>query len=393
NALAIFNIVQLFSSPIWHRISDKIGRKPSMVIISLNYAGCFVGFALSTSYGGILFFRALSGVGAIYAPLGNTICADITPMRQRAKALAYLNGACWVGCFAGIILNMILGKMGWEWKQLMFLGAFFSFMGAMVSLFFLRESAPIRIARTEADSLSLDVNSAPKESGFVSTIKVIRKNKNLMIMFIGYTFTLGSHSFFQGMAGGIVNNHCGLDSDDAGYLYSWTVLLFNAAGVLGSVIVGPLSKKFGEKMVIHIGQACSVFAIGYCATDPDGVFNYYIYTFCCVLNGIQDGLAHPSFLHFCSEWSSPEDRGMMLGLFQIGNSLGRSVFMLVQGYIFDWDNHVSWVIALIYPVIGIICTIVPQVPLERHQIEAEIRKRAAEQEDSNLDRVVSQVPV
>ncbi|GIQ81144.1 major facilitator superfamily protein, partial [Kipferlia bialata] len=88
NALAIFNIVQLFASPLWHRVSERIGRKPSFVLISLNYAIAYTGFAYSTSYNWIFFFRGLSGLGAIYGPLGNTIVADVTPVSQRGKALA-----------------------------------------------------------------------------------------------------------------------------------------------------------------------------------------------------------------------------------------------------------------------------------------------------------------
>ncbi|GIQ83781.1 major facilitator superfamily protein, partial [Kipferlia bialata] len=116
NALAVFNLVQLVASPLWHRVSERIGRKPSFVLISLNYMISFIGFAFSESYAGIFFFRALSGLGAIYGPLGNTIVADITPMRERGNALAYASGSAFAGTIAGVILNIQLTGRGWVWK-------------------------------------------------------------------------------------------------------------------------------------------------------------------------------------------------------------------------------------------------------------------------------------
>ncbi|GIQ80308.1 major facilitator, sugar transporter-like [Kipferlia bialata] len=397
NALAIFNIVQLFASPTWHRISDRIGRKPSMVIISLNYAVCLLGFAFSTSYKGILFFRAWSGLGAIYTPLGNTIVADITPVRQRSQALAYLNGSMWTGSFLGICLNILLHSIStwWQWKELMILGSLLSFSGGMVSLFFLRESAPIRIARTETKALNLSVKTAPKESGFKKTFTLITHNPNLLLIFVGFTLTLGAHSSFSATSGGIVYNNCDVDPDNFGTLYSFNRLMATSAGLLGSIVVGPISKRVGEKMTIYMGQALAIIPLSMCALDKDGMFNFYVYTFECFLNGVSDGLANPNFIALCSEWSSPEDRGMMLGLFQIGNSLGRSIFSLALGYLYDWNPHASWFIALSWPVIGVIVTALAKVPHERHMIEAEIRKRAAEQEaDAAEDsKPLSEVPV
>ncbi|GIQ91478.1 major facilitator superfamily protein, partial [Kipferlia bialata] len=309
----------------WHRISDRIGRKPSFVLISINYAICFCGFALSQGYNGIFIFRGLSGIGAIYGPLGNTIVADVTPMRQRGKALAYLNGSAMAGGIVAPLLNMFLLKQGMEWKGLMFLAAAFSLGSSAISFFFLKESAPVRIARNETAELNIDMTSAPKESGLAKTIAVMGRNKNLMVVMVGYTVTLGVHCLFKDLAGNIVRTRCEPNTDSDGVsLYSYTVLAGTVGGAIASLVCGPMIKRIGEKGVIYIGQACAVVALAMCAFDSDKIYPYWYYTLATFINRAGDGFAHPAFIHLCSEWASPQDRGMMLGLFQIGNSLGRS---------------------------------------------------------------------
>ncbi|GIQ81129.1 tetracycline resistance protein, TetA/multidrug resistance protein MdtG, partial [Kipferlia bialata] len=379
NALAIFNIVQLFASPIWHRVSERFGRKPPMVLISLNYCVCFVGFALSKGYTGVFVFRGLSGLGAIYGPLGNTIVADLTPLRQRGKALAYLNGSALAGCIVGPFLNIALIKLGAEWMTVTLVAAGFSLLSAIVSFLWLSESAPIRLARDETRNLDLSMGSAPKESGFKATMGAISRNKNLMVVFVGYTVTLGAHCLFKDIAGGIVRTRCNLDNDQKDTLYSYNVLVLTLGGFLASLAVGPLAARIGERGVIYIGQACAAIALTMLVVDSDKYFDYYYYTASSFINGVSDGLAHPAFLFLCSEWASPKDRGMMLGLFQIGNSLGRSVFSLLQGYLYEWDLQASFVIAYIWPLIGFLCTFFVTVPVEKHLIEKAIRDKANEQ--------------
>ncbi|GCA63659.1 hypothetical protein KIPB_011156, partial [Kipferlia bialata] len=69
----------------------------------------------------------------------------------------------------------------------------------------------------------------------------------------------------------------------------------------------------------------------------------------------------------------------MLGLFQIGNSLGRSIFSLIQGYLYDWNLDASFFLAMVWPTIGFFCTFLASVPVEAHKIEAARRKAAMEQ--------------
>ncbi|GIQ90905.1 major facilitator superfamily protein, partial [Kipferlia bialata] len=114
------------------------------------------------------------------------------------------------------------------------------------------------------------------------------------------------------------------------------------------------------------------------------------YTTVFALNRFGESLDHPTYIHLCSEWATPQDRGMMLGLFQVGNSLGRSIFSIFQGYLYDWNLQTSWFLAMVWPTIGFMCILLAAVPTQAHKREQARRAKAAEQ---TSDTPIEAVPV
>ncbi|GIQ84354.1 major facilitator superfamily protein, partial [Kipferlia bialata] len=229
--------------------------------------------------------------------------------------------------------------------------------------------------------LNIDMKSAPKESTFKKTMATIMRNRNLIVVFISYTVTLGTHCLYKDLGSTMIKNRCSPNTDaDGTSLYSYTVLAGSIAGTVASLVAGPIGKVIGEKGLCYVGQAMGMIALAFVAFDADGAYNYYWYTAAFALNRFGEGLDHPSFIQLCSEWASPEDRGMMLGLFQIGNSLGRSVFSLLQGYLYDWNYTASYFIAMAWPLIGYVCIAVASVPVQAHMLEKARREQACAEE-------------
>ncbi|GIQ91716.1 hypothetical protein KIPB_015090, partial [Kipferlia bialata] len=92
----------------------------------------------------------------------------------------------------------------------------------------------------------------------------------------------------------------------------------------------------------------------------------------------------PDPIHLCSEWSTPQDRGMMLGLFQIGNSVGRSLFTIIQGFLYDWNFHASWFVAYLWPALGFIGIKQATVPVEHAALEAAALEQKERRESHGL---------
>src|SRR5436853_6652657 len=83
--VGVYSIMQFFFAPIWGRLSDRIGRRP-VILISLT-ASCIgyllFGFAHSLS---VLFAsRVIAGVGGANIGTAQAYIADMTSFEERAK--------------------------------------------------------------------------------------------------------------------------------------------------------------------------------------------------------------------------------------------------------------------------------------------------------------------
>lgn len=125
-ALGVYGLTQaIFQMPL-AMLSDKIGRKPVILIGLLVFVMGSIVAALSVSIEGIIFGRALQGAGAV----GSTIMAltaDLTTVENRTKAMAVIGMTIGVSfgiaMVAGPALNSWIGLSGIFWTTAM-LGVF-----------------------------------------------------------------------------------------------------------------------------------------------------------------------------------------------------------------------------------------------------------------------------
>ncbi|GIQ91744.1 major facilitator superfamily protein, partial [Kipferlia bialata] len=67
-----------------------------------------------------------------------------------------------------------------------------------------------------------------------------------------------------------------------------------------------------------------------------------------------ESLCHPAFVYLAAIYAGSHDRGTVLGVFQMGNSIGRSLFPIIHGRIFDYNWRLCYLIASLYPIIGFV---------------------------------------
>lgn len=111
--LAVFSLMQFLFAPIWGRVSDRIGRKP---ILILGLAGSVVfysvfGYASSLISSNaqlalILMFVSRIGAGIAGATIATAqaVIADCTPKEKRAHGMALIGAAFGIGFTFGPLL-------------------------------------------------------------------------------------------------------------------------------------------------------------------------------------------------------------------------------------------------------------------------------------------------
>jgi len=185
---SIYSVAQFFATPVIGKLSDRIGRKP-LLIISL--AGTVIAnfMAGTASTAGILFFaRFLDGITGGNASVAQAVVSDIVPPQDRAKAF---------GIYSAISFGLafILGPVISLVAQSFSLGAGFLVASAcalgslLITVFFLPETLPTKAAKaTNVFDIGL--------GNLVKGLMIPKVGILLIINFlIGTTFTIFTFAF------------------------------------------------------------------------------------------------------------------------------------------------------------------------------------------------------
>ena len=106
--VAIYSAVQIISSPIWGRLSDRYGRKVILLSTLTGGAISYLWFGFAGSLASLFAARALSGAMAGNIGVAQAFMADISTKEDRAGAMGRLGAAFGLGFVVGPALGGLL---------------------------------------------------------------------------------------------------------------------------------------------------------------------------------------------------------------------------------------------------------------------------------------------
>src|SRR6267378_1668156 len=111
--VAAFTVAQLLSAPMWGRFSDRVGRRPTL-LIALSAAGiAYLIFGFAHSLLVLFLSRLVQGAGGGTVGVIQAYVADSTDPKDRARALGWLSATTNLGVAVGPVLGsfaLALGK-------------------------------------------------------------------------------------------------------------------------------------------------------------------------------------------------------------------------------------------------------------------------------------------
>jgi DHA1 family tetracycline resistance protein-like MFS transporter len=110
--VAAFAAASFVFSPIWGRISDRVGRKPVLI---LSLAGTCVGSLLTGLAGGIVLLyigRIVDGISGASVSVAQAAVSDVAAPEQRARLFGLLGAAFGIGFVAGPALGALAALGG-----------------------------------------------------------------------------------------------------------------------------------------------------------------------------------------------------------------------------------------------------------------------------------------
>ena len=91
--MGIFSLMQLIFLPFWGRLSDRIGRRPVLLISIAGNSVSLLICALAQDYWTLFFARMVAGICSSNISVANAYIADSTPADQRAKGMGKIGAA------------------------------------------------------------------------------------------------------------------------------------------------------------------------------------------------------------------------------------------------------------------------------------------------------------
>ena len=99
--LAIYSLMQLFAAPLLGRLSDRVGRRPVLMVSMAASVLAYVWIGSATALWMLFGARALAGACAGNIAAAQAYIADITKPEDRAKGMGLIGAAFGLGFIIG----------------------------------------------------------------------------------------------------------------------------------------------------------------------------------------------------------------------------------------------------------------------------------------------------
>jgi DHA1 family tetracycline resistance protein-like MFS transporter len=308
----VFSLMQFIVAPICGRWSDRVGRRPIILLGLLASCVAYVALALADSLALIFAARILAGIAGGNIPTAQAYIADITTPENRAKGMGLVGAAFGLGFIFGPAIGGILTRYGPSTP--MWCAAALCFGNFAAAVFLLPES---RHGDRERQSLRrLDL------------LRRARQHAGLLPLLAVFFLVSTAFSGFEATFALFSERRFGFTAETIGFVFAFIGLVL---ATVNGVLVGRVVSAFGERRLIPL--AIGTIGLGI-ALIPAAHTVTVLFAVCGII-AVGMGFNNPSLTSAVSRLSSADEQGGMLGLAQSLSALGRIAGPALGGFLFD----------------------------------------------------------
>jgi len=109
--LTVYALAQLLFLPAWGWVSDRVGRRPVLLVSLFGTVVSFAVLARADTIGAIYVARALSGFFAASIGTAQAVVTDVTSDEERARGMGMIGASFGVGMILGPVLGGVLAAL------------------------------------------------------------------------------------------------------------------------------------------------------------------------------------------------------------------------------------------------------------------------------------------
>ena len=288
--VASYAVMRLICGPLWGSLSDRVGRKPILMVGIFGYGITMILFGLATKLWILFIFRSLSGIlSSATSPTTMAYVGDSMPEKERSQGMGILGAAVGVGTIVGPGLGGFLA--GENLVTPFFIAGGMSFLALILIWLFLPESLPAAARQRNGKKKRLPAREIWKAAS----------DSIGSLLLMAFLASFGLTAFF-GIFGLYALQKYNAGPESVGGI----MMVFGLVTALAQgLLVGPLSRRWGEVRVIQAG----LFTLAIAVLSP-------------AVSALTSSL-------------TTLDQGLTMGVSNAAQSLGRIAGPLLGGIAFD----------------------------------------------------------
>jgi DHA1 family tetracycline resistance protein-like MFS transporter len=296
--LSAYSFAQFISAPLWGGLSDKIGRKPVLIISKFGSFAAYILMAFSHSYVWFFVARLLDGFTGGNISAARAYVADITTPENRPKGMAVIGIAFGTGFILGPALGGYLYGLGQGHTPAAITAGSLSFLALLFTVFLLKEPEKLTPSSGRSWQGFLDVFHSPVLR-FLFGIQLV-----YMIVFAGFetTFSVFTHHVLN-------------------FTPQQNSLLFMYAGIMGLFVQGFIARRSVKNLAMMIVFGFLTAAISFFVLAQTHSVAWLLSTLFIFSIGI--GIINSYLPSFVSVVVNHSHEGKAMGVYESIGSVGR----------------------------------------------------------------------
>jgi multidrug resistance protein len=364
---AIYSGMQFIFSPIWGKLSDKIGRRPVMLVSIFLAAVSYAFFSQAVSIPMLILARALSGIGSANIAAAQAYITDVTDNKSRSGAMGMLGAAFGIGFIIGPLIGGVL-KTKYGISMVGIVASALISLDFILAVFYLPES------NKKAEKLSFSFHNGngtrnsplvvlqEKSAEYFTGMKRAFASKPVaLLMITNYIFNFAIVN--MQVASILLWKEYFLSTDEQiGYIFAYVGFV---SVIIQGGLITRLNKSLGEHKLLFWGHITSFIGVFFIPFIPQQSL-FTVGLFILFFFAIGTSLVNPINLSMISLYSYKQQQGQVMGFAQSINSFARIMGPFSGSILYGMDHRYPYFLAGLMIIAGTLIS----VRLFRYDIEA-----------------------